>query len=238
MNARGAHLNIVDPPPRASDGDDLARMYERRFGHSLAYRRSVWRTLMDGYFLHHLPSGGRVLDVGCGYGDFINIFPADEPHAMDLNPDTVRFVASHVQVHPQDASTAWPFADGSLDLVFSSNFLEHLPGKAAVASTLAEAARCLRPGGHIVLMGPNVRVVPGSYWDFWDHYVPLTERSVSEVLNLSGLQIVTCHARFLPYTMSQGRQRPVVLLALYLRLRPLWWLFGGQFLIIARRPGL
>ena len=35
-------------------------------------------------------------------------------------------------------------------------------------------------------MGPNIRFVAGEYWDFWDHHLPLTERSLSEACQLRG----------------------------------------------------
>ena len=67
--------------------------------------------------------------------------------------------------------------EGELDLVFTSNFFEHLPDKSSLGRTLEEIFRCLKPGGRLVAMGPNIRFTGGSYWDFWDHYLPLTEAS-------------------------------------------------------------
>ena len=113
-----------------------------------------------------------------------------------------------VQLHTQAANDPWPLADESLDLVFTSNFLEHLPGPEAVMDTLAEAHRCLRPGGRIVCMGPNIRVVNGTYWDFFDHVVALTERSMAEALELSGFEVESAIARFVPYTMVGKPPRP------------------------------
>jgi hypothetical protein len=41
--------------------------------------------------------------------------------------------------------------------------------------------------------------------------------------------------RFLPFTMSRGRQRPIWMLRLYLKLKFAWRLFGKQFLIVATK---
>jgi SAM-dependent methyltransferase len=155
---------------------------------------------------------------------------------MDLNPDAARQLDPRVRLLAQDSSTPWALADGVLDLVFTSNFFEHLPDKAALARTLAEIRRCLKPGGRLVALGPNIKFLPGQYWDFWDHFVPLTERSLVEGLAATGFCVERMVGRFLPYTMSSGPRYPLVLLRLYLRLPLLWRVFGRQFLVIALKP--
>src|SRR6202030_4716595 len=100
--------------------------------------------------------------------------------------------------------------------------LEHLPDKAAVSAVLSHAHRCLKPGGRFIAMGPNIKYVPGAYWDFFDHYVALTELSLSEALSTSQFEIEKCVARFLPYTMSDGRQYPMSVLRLYLAMPFVW----------------
>ena len=52
--------------------------------------------------------------------------------------------------------------------MFTSNFFEHLPDKAALERTLLNAKRSLRSGGKLVMMGPNIKYVPGAYRDFFD----------------------------------------------------------------------
>ena len=85
-------------------------------------------------------------------------------------------------------------------------------------------------------MGPNIKYTQGSYWDFFDHYVELTELSLSEVLSNCGFEIEEQVGRFLPYTMSQGREYAPWTLRLYLKMPATWALFGKQFLVIARKP--
>ena len=163
-------------------------------------------------------AGDVVLDLGCGYGEFINQVRCREKFAMDLNPDAPRHLNPDVQFLLQDCSARWQLPDGSLDVVFTSNFFEHLPDKPALGRTLDEIHRCLRPGGRLVAMGPNVKHVPGAYWDFWDHHIALTEASLSEALRTRGFDIDVCIDRFLPYTMATGRQYPMAFLRAYLKL--------------------
>jgi hypothetical protein len=86
-------------------------------------------------------------------------------------------------------------------------------------------------------MGPNIKFTEGRYWDFWDHYLPLTESSLAEGLRVRGFQIELCHDRFLPYTMVGGPTYPLWMLSLYLKLPILWRWKGEQFLVVARKPG-
>lgn len=123
-----------------------------------------------------------------------------------------------------------------MDVVFTSNFFEHLPDKASLGRTLDEVKKALRPGGRLIAMGPNVKHVPGEYWDFWDHYLPLTELSLGEALENRGMRIERSIGKFVPYTMARGTQPPAVLLKLYLRMPWLWLFFGRQFLVIAAKP--
>lgn len=214
---------------------DLQRIYQARFQALAEYRRAVWRVLIDDFFQSFAAPGDAVLDLGCGYGEFISQVRCGKRFAMDLNPDAPARVGQDVQCFIQDCSQAWPLSADTLDLVFTSNFFEHLPSKDALGRTLDEVYRCLKPGGCLVAMGPNIRYLPGAYWDFWDHYLPLSERSLSEALESRRFAIERCDARFLPYTMASGPRYPLVLLRCYLWLRPAWRLFGKQFLVVARK---
>jgi len=215
---------------------NLEQLYESRCGPNTDYRRAVWRVLVSGFFSRFIVPDAAVLDLGCGYGDFINVVQARTRLAMDMNPAAKDKLAADVRFFLQDGSEPWDgIPENSLDLVFTSNFIEHLPDKAAVARSLRETRRCLKPGGRFIAMGPNIKHVAGLYWDFWDHQIPLTENSMSEGLRANGFSIDLCVGRFLPYTMASGRRYPLVFVKLYLALPYLWRLFGRQFLVVAHK---
>lgn len=210
-------------------------MYDTRFKGRLVYRNEVWKVLIRDYFRQWVTPQDVVLDLGAGYGEFINNIACGEKYAMDLNPDVSKRVQTGVHVLLQDCSKPWPLPSGSLDVIFTSNFLEHLPNKQALAQTLREAGRCLKTNGRIIALGPNIKYLAGEYWDFLDHYIPLTEYSLSEALQQQGFQIDTCLDKFLPYTMAQGPQYPTFFVAAYLRLPFVWRIFGKQFLIVGKK---
>jgi SAM-dependent methyltransferase len=213
---------------------DLERIYQSRFSGQSEYRQKVWGVLCR-FFSQWVPASASVLDLGCGYCEFINTVTARRKYAMDLNPEANNRAAPGVTVLQQDCSATWNIAPDTLDAVFTSNFFEHLPDKPALERTLQNAMRSLRSGGRLVMMGPNIKYVPGAYWDFFDHYIPLTERSLAEVLKQLGFEIEVCKGRFLPYTMSQGRTYPTWMLRAYLSFPLAWRFFGKQFLVVARK---
>ena len=220
----------------AHSPEDLQRIYGARFSSNLEYRKTVWSVLVGDWFGKFVRPADAVLDLGCGYGEFINTVSCARKFAMDLNPDAPRFLAQEVKFLLQDCSARWELPDASLDVVFTSNFFEHLPDKAALGRTLDEIHRCLRPGGHLIAMGPNIKYLPGEYWDFWDHYVALTEASLKEALVTRSFDVKVCLPKFLPYTMASGPRYPVAFLRAYLKLPFAWAIFGKQFLVVASRP--
>jgi SAM-dependent methyltransferase len=223
---------LVDP----SHPEHLQSLYEDRFAGKHEFRDRVWRILTKEWFSRWIPATSTVLDLGCGYGEFINNVVAGRRLAMDLNPDAANLVGPGVELVLHDCSTPWPIERESVDVVFTSNFLEHLLDKPQVMATLRNAHAALKPGGRIVALGPNLRCLPGLYWDFFDHLVPLTERSLGEALQAAGFVVEESIPRFLPYTMSGARTYPPFFLSAYLRMRPAWRILGKQFLVVARRP--
>jgi SAM-dependent methyltransferase len=221
--------------PPTPDETQLQQIYDTRFAGKTEYRTRVWRILAP-FFGQWFPAGGTVLDVGAGFCEFINNADAAVKYAMDLNPAVHKRAAPGITVLQQDCSKPWPLDDGALDAVFTSNFLEHLPDKVAVTAVLSHAFRCLKPGGRFIAMGPNIKYVPGAYWDFFDHYVALTELSLAEALANSTFEVEEMIPRFLPYTMSIGRRYPTWMLRVYLAFPLAWRFFGKQFLVIGRKP--
>jgi SAM-dependent methyltransferase len=213
----------------------LALEYERRFGRLEEYRIKVWVELSRSFFQTFIARDSVILDLGCGWGEFINVIQAGKKYGMDLNPESPKHLNPEVTFFHQDCSTSWPVEEGSLDIVFTSNFFEHLPSKDHLLATIKEANRCLKEGGLLICLGPNIKYVGGAYWDFSDHHLPLTDVSMEGFLRLAGFRELKVTKKFLPYTMAKGLQPPIALLRLYLRMPVLWPIFGRQFLIVARK---
>ena len=212
---------------------ELQGIYRERFAQTHRYRRKVWDVLVPAFFQKYVNPSDAVLDLGSGYGEFINAIRCGKKFAMDLNPDAAGYLDASVQFLQEDCSSRWSVRDGILNVVFTSNFFEHLPDKNALSRTLNEIYRCLARGGKLVAMGPNIKYVGGAYWDFWDHSLPLTESSLGEGLTNHGFEPIETLARFLPYTMVNRRELPLIFLKTYLRVPWAWRVFGKQFLVVS-----
>ena len=216
--------------------EELKKIYDRRFSSTAEYRNRVWKILCADYFSRYIPIDSAVLDLGCGYGEFINNISALEKHGMDLNPATKQYLQPSIHFHEQDCSAAWPLPSGSLDCVFTSNFFENLPNKSSLSKTLEQAFKSLKRVGKLIAMGPNIRFLTAEYWDFYDHHVILTEKSLAEALEIAGFQILENHAQFLPYSLVNTKPVPDFFIKLYLQWKLVWKWKGKQFLLIAQKP--
>jgi hypothetical protein len=93
----------------------------------------------------------------------------------------------------------------------------------------------LRVGGKVIVLQPNIRHTGPAYWDFIDHHVALTERSLVEAGERAGLRTVKLIVRFLPFTTKGRLPANARLAGWYLRVPFLWRFLGGQTLYIAER---
>ena len=169
--------------------------------------------------------------------DFINQIRAAHRIAVDLNPETRHAAAAGIEVHSLPLERLGEvIAPQSIDLAFASNVFEHLRGPDALLEVLAAVWRVLCPGGRLMIMQPNIRLVGGRFWDFFDHTLPLTEKGMAEALLVSGFEVLENRPRFLPYTTKSLLPRWPCLVRFYLMFPPVQWLFGKQMLLVARRP--
>ena len=212
--------------------NSVNRLYRARFDErEVSSSDRVWREICR-YLSRYIDTGAPVLDIGCGSGHFIRQIAAAERWATDLRdmrdalPVEIRFVQSS----GLDLAEVIPAAH--FGTIFMSNYLEHLESSDAVIDQLRIAADLLRPDGRVIILQPNIRLVGARYWDFIDHRMALTERSLLEAAELANLATKTLITRFLPYS-TKGRLPTVpILVRAYLAFRPAWWLMGKQTLYV------
>jgi ubiquinone/menaquinone biosynthesis C-methylase UbiE len=196
-----------------------------------AHRTQVWRHLCD-YLQRWIRPDAEVLELGAGWCDFANNIRARRVVAMDVDGAVSRAAAGHVAVVVGDCTDLRRFDDGSFDVVFASNLLEHLERPPA-SRLLAEASRALRPGGQLLLLQPNFRLNPGRYFDDFTHVAIYTDTSLSDYLRALGWTVTDVKARFLPLTVASRGSGLTFLVPWYLRspIKPL----AGQMLVVAVR---
>lgn len=212
------------------DASTASRYYQSRFGFE-PERDSVWRIICE-YLQPFIPPDGRVLDFGAGYCSFINHVQAAEKHALDIFPGFVRFAQVNVHTHIGRCEDLRMFSDGYFDAVFASNLLEHLT-RQAVADTLAEVVRVLKPSGRLIVIQPNFHYCYREYFDDYTHLQVFTHVTLADLLASSGFDVERVEARFLPLSFKSRLPKWSWMVRLYLRLpfRPL----AKQMLVIGVR---
>jgi SAM-dependent methyltransferase len=215
----------------SEESNDAAAYFETRLGFDPA-RAAVWRHLAT-YLQRWVPAEGAVLDVACGYGDFIASIRGKRRVGIDLAPELRSWLPDEVEAHIGDATSLEAFGDGEFDTVFASNFLEHLDYE-GVARCVDAMFRVLKPGGRVILVQPNFRLRPKVYFDDYTHRTIFTDRSLPDLLAAHGFGVERVEARFVPLTVKSRLSNGAALVPLYLKLpyRPL----AGQMLVIAQRP--
>ncbi|BAZ84408.1 class I SAM-dependent methyltransferase [Dolichospermum compactum] len=217
----------------------LKVLYANRFDSKQRWAKNdLWKVLIQSFLQAHVGRNGRVLDIAGGYCEFINQVQAQEKFLIDLNPDAQDFADQNVKVlqldilnkiNPEILPCAY------FDAIFVSNFFEHLPSKEELIQVLSFCFERLKPGGNLLVIQPNFKYSYREYYDFIDHYLPITDFSLEEVLRAVGFSIEIMIPRFLPFS-TKGRPSSTLLLKIYLKIPLLWNLLGGQLFVKASRP--
>ncbi|MBV9557341.1 MAG: class I SAM-dependent methyltransferase [Pseudolabrys sp.] len=216
---------------------DLSKLYRFRFREADRLgKKRIWKVLCERFFQPLIGEDRVIVDLACGYGEFINNIRGRKKYAVDLNPDARAHLGADVEFCLSRADAMTAIADASVDVVFASNFLEHLRTKDECDRVFAEVRRILRLGGRFVIMGPNIRYLAAEYWDFYDHYLPLSHLSLEEGLVQADYEIERLVARFLPYTTRSRVPQHASFVAFYLAVPFVWRILGKQFLVVARKP--
>ncbi len=211
---------------------DVRPIYRQRFKNEEAFRNAIWQVLCQQYFQRYIPPDAVVLELAPGYCEFINQIVARKKYGVDINPDTHKHAAPDVEIVIGSATNLAAFADDSLDVIFMSNFLEHL-NREEIVLTLKECLRGLKAAGKVLILQPNIRYLARDYWMFFDHITPVDDRALCELLNALGFSAVKSQSRFLPYTTKSRLPKSLFLLKIYLKLPILQKIFGKQAFIIA-----
>lgn len=195
----------------------------------------------------HTGGRGRLLDVGCGTGEFTAAAQRHGFEVQGVEPEASG--AEMARSRGLDVRTATLEESGlperSYDVVSAFHVLEHLPDSRAFLRTLA---RWCRPGGHVVVEVPNfASVVRRRSGPDWIHLRPLehlvyhSPASLRKAFAGAGLEPVVVTAPTWigpPQTLDQalddlGRPRMRKPLAL---LSP-WGDYDGAPARIPSRPG-
>jgi len=236
------NVKQLDEVNKEGIGKEL-EIYTNRFSpEQEKVRNETWEVLVDDFFSKYLKPTDVVLDIGAGDGLFITKIKTKERIAVDLSSHVMNLEKSGVKVYQIPATELSKHLPEAPDVIFMSNFLEHLPDKKILMDVLSECFKVLKKGGKIMILQPNIRYVGVKYWDYVDHHIALTEFSLVEGLMVNGFKVKEVIPQFLPYTAksnlgSIGALLPTkMLIKTYLSFPILWKFFGAQTFVVAEKP--
>jgi SAM-dependent methyltransferase len=195
-------------------------------------RRDVlWKTLWRAFFRHRVPAHACVLDLGSGYGQFINNVVAARRIAIDSWPGFASHLAAGVEAIIGDVTNLSMIEDDTVDFAFASNLFEHLT-QSQLAVVLVSLRKKLAPGGTLTILQPNYRYAFREYFDDYTHTAVWSHVSLPDFLVANGYEVVELYPRFLPLSIRSRLPVWPLLIRAYLvcPLKPL----GKQMLMVAR----
>jgi len=223
---------------RTNWSEDLQAIYANRFSSESErkHKNDIWNILCKNYFQKFIPGNANILDLASGYCEFINNISSEGgiKYAIDVNSDIQKYANDDVNIFISDIfNIDTIFSNESIDIVFISNFLEHLDTKQDILNLLMKIHKILKKNGQIIILQPNIRYVGNAYWDFIDHKCPLTEKSLIEGGESTGFKVLKVVKKFLPYTTKSKIPKWNFLIKVYIKLMPISGYFmGKQSLVI------
>lgn len=196
-------------------------------------REILWQTLVRFYFQKEIFPNATVLELGTGYGHFINNVRCQNRFAADVWPGARKYLKDDVRFICGNAWQLSSIREKQVDYVFASNLFEHI-SKEKLAMVVAVLRRKMKPGGKLVILQPNFYYAYREYFDDFTHKTIYTHTGLSEYLNSLGLITEEMHPRFLPLSVKSRLPVHPLLIRLYLSLP--FKFMGKQMLIKMRFP--
>ncbi len=146
-------------------------------------------------YLLWFPAGGRILDVGSGDGDFLDLLKNDCFIGEGVDSDASKVFKTRsrgLTVFLSDAKEFIRHKVSKYDGIFCSNFLEHFQ-PADVTDFLGLFRTALKPGGRLIIVGPNprsLRMVTETFWIDPTHVRFYPNRFFHDVLVPMGFDVL------------------------------------------------
>ncbi len=180
----------------------LALLKRRTLGQYFGYGEKRWWQFSLFPFrlaFAHYPrfvKGGRLLDLGCGAGNFLADLKGLGWETFGVDPSPIA-VASAVSQGLKNISVGsvdtLEFSDGFFDAVHLLHVFEHFPDPAAA---LRELNRVLKPGGVLVIGVPQYggisSIMCGKWWDGFViplHYVHYRKATFQRLFKEAGFSL-------------------------------------------------
>lgn len=149
-----------------------------------SYPKKLIKYLINKY---NLKIESKILEMGCGRGEFINEFTKSGMHGfgIDISNYAEKF-CENVEIKLVDLiKKNIPYPDNFFDIVFSKSFIEHFTTREKIFN---EAYRVLKPGGILITLTPEWKFIYKSFYDDFTHKTPFARKSLKDIHAVIGFR--------------------------------------------------
>ena len=179
--------------------DYVAVVYNEEDRPFTQYPDKLARYLSSRY---ELPKGSKILDLGCGRGEFLRGFIRCGLNGYGVDQSAIaKSICPDAEILQSDLENErLPYNDNSFDAVFSKSVLEHFyfPERLVM-----EIYRIVKPGGLVITMVPDWESVYKTFYEDYTHRTPFTTNSLKDIFLINGFDDVKVEKfRQLPFLWS------------------------------------
>tara|TARA_B100001027_G_C16243809_1_gene320779 strand:+ start:547 stop:1248 length:702 start_codon:yes stop_codon:yes gene_type:complete len=133
----------------------------------------------------NLKSNQKLIELGCGRGDFLNEFQIYGFDCIGLDRDKSSVKnKNNLKVKFCDLSKdSFPFENNSFDIVYHKSVIEHLYDP---KNFMKETFRILKPGGKLIILTPDWHSQWKNFYEDFTHSRPYDLTALKDLLAVSG----------------------------------------------------
>lgn len=171
------------------------------YRHVTAHRQAIFARMLRAAIRRENPV---VADLGCGDGTWLPFLRSYSRRLLGLDYNPLRLGRAHRSVLPaglvQGSLDALPLRDGTVDILFLNQVLEHIP-HSHIDQVLQECRRALRTDGSLILSVPHeghwlarlhYRRLQPRIMRETDHKQFFTRRTLEALLARNGFRVEEC----------------------------------------------
>ncbi len=222
-----------------SENKYLETIYNEKSAPFSTYPSKLIKYLIDKA---GLKQNQKILELGCGRGDFIVEFKKNglEAFGVDLSNYSENFFPELNFSKVDMTKEKLPFEDNYFDVIYSKSFIEHFyyPEK-----VFEEAYRVLKPGGVIITLTPEWKYIFKSFYDDFTHRVPFTQESLKDIHLINNFKLVSVESFIqLPILFEKTFLSSLFLIASFLtrvivpdyfRMKNKWIRFSKELMLLS-----
>lgn len=146
--------------------------------------------------IQNYKKGGRILDIGCATGEFLNYFKIRNWQTFGIEPDEQarKMGISNYAIEIENEDFLLKLPDASFDVITMWHVLEHVP---LLNERIAEIKRLLSPDGILFIAVPNPESqdakLYGSFWAAYDvprHLYHFTQTTITKLFSKHHFELV------------------------------------------------